>query len=375
MKKKILVLGAGHVGSTIAIDLKNNGHEVSVMDINPEPLSKLPGNDISTLTGDFTSPLLIKYIEEMDLVVGAAPGRFGFQLMKRVIEAGINMVDISFCSEDYLELDGLAREKNVTLIPDIGVAPGICNIILGFHNAHMQVDSYKCVVGGLPIKREWPLEYKASWSPADVIEEYTRPARFKEHGKIITKPALSDNELITIDPVGTLEEWNSDGLRSLLKTLPDVPNMIEKTLRYPGTVEYLKVLRELGYFSDQEINVNGKMIKPLDLSAALLLKSWQPDEKDREFTIMRVTLEGLENNRKVKYIYDLYDEYDKKTDTLSMARTTGYTCSAAANLLITGMYSRKGVCPPEYLGNNDEYFRYVMNYLEERDVNFKITKE
>jgi len=375
MKKKILVLGAGHVGSTIAIDLKNNGHEVSVMDINPEPLSKLPGNDISTLTGDFTSPLLIKYIEEMDLVVGAAPGRFGFQLMKRVIEAGINMVDISFCSEDYLELDGRAREKNVTLIPDIGVAPGICNIILGFHNAHMQVDSYKCVVGGLPIKREWPLEYKASWSPADVIEEYTRPARFKEHGKIITKPALSDNELITIDPVGTLEEWNSDGLRSLLKTLPDVPNMIEKTLRYPGTVEYLKVLRELGYFSDQEINVNGKMIKPLDLSAALLLKSWQPDEKDREFTIMRVTLEGLENNRKVKYIYDLYDEYDKKTDTLSMARTTGYTCSAAANLLITGMYSRKGVCPPEYLGNNDEYFRYVMNYLEERDVNFKITKE
>ncbi len=371
--KKILVLGAGHVGSLIAYDLKLNGHDVAAMDVDKEALNKLCEKGINPYPHDFTDrSVLIKRIKDMDLIVGATPGNLGFEVMKNVIREGKNMVDISFCPEDYMELDSLAKKNNCTLIPDIGVAPGMCNVILGHHNAGMKVNSYKCLVGGLPLKREWPLEYKASWSPADVIEEYTRPARLKENGRIISKPALSDVELVNIDPVGSLEEFNSDGLRSLLFSMTEIPNMVEKTLRYPGTVEYLKVLKHLGYFSNEELMIGDKKIKPAELSIKLLQENWKRKKGEKEFTIMRVIIRGTEQDKEVEYIYDLYDEYDKETDTLSMARTTGYTCVAAVELLLSGKYNQKGVSPPEYLGEKEDNFRFIRDFLEKRGVVYKL---
>ncbi len=371
-EKKILVLGAGHVGSAIASDLKKNGHRVSSMDIDPEPLQILEGKGIETFQEDFTQKsTLFKHLKDTDLVIGAAPGRFGFRIMKNVIEAGKNMVDISFCPEDYMELDDLAVKNNVTLITDAGVAPGMCNMILGYHNARMEVRSYKCIVGGLPAKRIWPLEYKASWSPVDVIEEYTRPARFRSNGELITKPALSDAELVNLDPAGTLEEWNSDGLRSLLTTMPHIPNMVEKTLRYPGTLNYLKALRELGYFSDQEINIGNSKVRPVDLSAELLSRNWKREKGEKEFTIMQVIIEGKEDGKELKYRYDLYDEFDESTGTLSMARTTGFTATAAAEMVLRGMYDHKGVSPPEITTENEKNFLFILNYLSARKVNYR----
>lgn len=376
MNNNILVLGAGHIGSAIAIDLKKNSHQVTSLDSNSDALEKLSGYGIQSLSADFTdSKALQSILKEYDLIVGAAPGRFGYQLMKDVISAGKNMVDISFCPEDYMELDELAKKNNVSLITDIGVAPGMSNVILGYHNAHMKVKTYKCLVGGLPVKREWPLEYKAAWSPIDVIEEYTRPARFRENGVMVTRPALSDAELVNLDPVGTLEEWNSDGLRSLLQTMPNIPNMIEKTLRYPGTIDYLKALRQLGYFSEEEINVKGQKVRPVDLSAELLFRNWKREAGENEFTIMQIIIEGEEKGKSRRYTYDLYDEYDPETDTLSMSRTTGYTCTAAAELLLSGNYTRKGVNPPEYLGEKEENFRFMMDYLEERKVVYRKEEE
>ena len=122
------------------------------------------------------------------------------------------------------------------------------NIIFGHHDLQMEIIDYECLVGGLPEKREWPYEYQAVFSPIDVIEEYIRPARYVQNSQLIIKEALSDTELIEFDEIGTLESWNSDGLRSLIKTMPHVPNMMKKTLRYPGCVEYLKVLRASGIF-------------------------------------------------------------------------------------------------------------------------------
>lgn len=373
MSKNIFVLGAGLVGNAMAIDLKKSGHNVTSVDLDSKKLSFLKkSHNINIINEDFSDPeKLKKIIIDADLVVGAAPGEFGFRIMKAVIEAGKNMVDISFCPEDFMKLNDLAKEKGVTIVADIGVAPGMCNVILGHHNAQMEVNSYKCIVGGLPVKREWPLEYKASWSPIDVIEEYTRPARFKEHGQIVTKPALSDAELVDLDPVGTLEEWNSDGLRSLLDTMPHIPNMVEKTLRYPGSIDYLKVLRELGYFSTEEIEVAGKMIRPVDLSAKLLFPKWKLDKAEKEFTIMQVVIKGKENGENIEYRYDLYDEYEPNSDTFSMARTTGYTCTSVAELVLSRQYNNSGVNPPEYLGREEDNYKFILNYLSERDIIYR----
>lgn len=370
MEKKIAVFGAGLVGNAIAIDLSKNFRVTSV-DINPESLEILKTrNNIDTLKADLSKKEVIhEIVKDFDLIIGAVPGFMGYSMVKAVIEAGKNIVDISFFPENALDLDKIAKEHGVVAVTDCGVAPGMGNIILGYHNERMVVDKYICYVGGLPVIREWPYEYKSVFSPIDVIEEYTRLARYVENSHTITKEALSDPELIHFKEVGTLEAFNTDGLRSLIDTMK-IPNMIEKTLRYPGCIEYLRVLRESGFFSYDKIDVKGIKIRPIDVTAKLLFPKWKLKPGEADFTIMRILIKGQENQVEKTYIYDLYDEYNKETDTISMARTTGYTCSAVANLVLDGKFNRVGISPPEYVGVEEENYRYILKYLKDRQVNY-----
>jgi lysine 6-dehydrogenase len=371
--KKIVVLGAGLVGKAMAIDLSKK-FDVTSVDINDEALSQVASHGIKTLKLDFSDlQNLAAAIRQFDLVVGAVPGFMGLRTAKTVIEEGKNMVDISFFPEDPFQLDELAKKKNVTIVTDCGVAPGMGNIILGYHNQRMKIYSYECLVGGLPVVREWPFEYKAVFSPIDVIEEYTRPARYVQNSGLVIKEALSDPELVKFEGVGTLESWNSDGLRSLIKTMPNIPNMIEKTLRYPGCIEYLRMLRETGLFSYDEIDVKGVKIRPIDLTAKLLFPKWKLKPDEEEFTVMRIRIRGEENDEATSYEYNLLDRTDKATQTLSMARTTGFTCTAAVNLVADEKFTRKGICPPEYLGIEESNFRFIIDYLKERGVNYTVT--
>ena len=364
---KIIVLGAGLVGGVMARDLSKD-HEVISVDISQNNLDKLEG--IKTVCSDVSmTPELYKIIDDCDLVVGAVPGFMGYKMMRDVINIGKNIVDISFYPEDPFGLDQLAQEKGVVAVMDCGVAPGMGNIIFGHHDLSMKINDYECLVGGLPEKREWPYEYQAVFSPIDVIEEYVRPARFVKNSKMITKEALSDTEIIDFEEIGSLESWNSDGLRTLIETMQHVPNMIEKTLRYPGCVEYLKVLRESGFFSYDKIEVDGKMIRPIDVTSKLLFPKWEMKEGDKDFTIMRIIINGIEDNKQVIYQYDLLDRF--QDGTISMARTTGFTCTAVANLVINGEYKRIGISPPEYLG---EHFNFVRDYLSDRGVHYKVKK-
>jgi len=298
----------------------------------------------------------------------------GFKTLQTVIRARKNVVDISFFAEDPFKLDVLAKKMNVTAIIDCGVCPGLSNIILGYHNTQMQIDSYECMVGGPPSKKEWPYKYKAFFSPSDVIEEYTRPARIVENGKIIIKEAMSDPELIEFDEVGTLEAFNTDGLRSLLTTMK-IPNMIEKTLRYPGHIELMKIFRETGFFSHDEIEFSGKKIKPIELTSKLLFPFWQPDEDEEEFTLMTIKIAGKKTDQKKVIEYVLLDRSDKKTKTSSMARTTGYTCTAAARLILEGKFNRKGICPPEFIGEEDGCFDKIISLLNERNIKVALINE
>ena len=363
----IIVLGAGLVGGVMAIDLAKK-HNVTSVDISQKNLDKL--NNIKTICADISNTTTLQNLFfDYDLVIVAVPGFMGYKMMRDVIEAGKNIVDISFYPEDPFLLDELAKEKGVVAVMDCGVAPGMGNIIFGHHDADMEISHYECLVGGLPEKREWPYEYQAVFSPIDVIEEYIRPARYVQNSNLIVKEALSDTELIEFDEIGTLESWNSDGLRSLIKTMPHVPNMIEKTLRYPGCVEYLKVLRASNFFSYKEIELNGAMIRPIDVTAKLLFPKWEMNPGDKDFTVMRIIIKGKEKGENVKYQYNLLDRY--LDDTISMARTTGFTCTAVANLILEGAYNKVGISPPEYLG---KHFDFVKKYLELRNVIYKVKK-
>ena len=375
MRKKVVVLGAGMVGSVIAADLAP-AFEVTSADINEEALNVLHEKGINTQKADLSRSEEVRaLVRDFDLVVGAVPGYMGYETVRNVILEGKDMVDISFFPEDPFTLDALAREHGSCTIVDCGVAPGMGNIILGYLDAKMDVETYQCMVGGLPVERTWPFEYKAVFSPIDVIEEYVRPARYIVNGKLVVKEALSDPETIEVKGIGTLEAWNSDGLRSLIKTMGHIPDMIEKTLRYPGTIEYLRVLRAIGYFSTEPVEINGQKIRPVDLSAKLLFPLWKLKPGEEEFTVMQVDVSGKENGKRVTWTYFLYDKFDATTGFTSMARTTGFTCTAAVHLLLNKGYREVGICPPEYLGKKTENFEFIIDYLQQRNVLYKISRE
>ena len=368
--KKVAVLGAGMIGKAIALDLSKN-FDVTSIDINDAALKNVESKSqkLKTINFDLSDhESYYNLLKPFDLIVTAVPGFMGYKTLKEVINSGKNVVDISFFPENALELDSLAKEKNVTAIVDCGVAPGMSNLILGYYNQRMQIDNFEFMVGGLPKLRTKPFEYKAPFSPIDVIEEYTRPARFIENGKLLTKPALSDAELIDFENVGTLESFNTDGLRSILFTMSHIPNMKEKTLRYPGHIDLMKAFIDGGFFDETKIDVNGNDISPLEFSSKVLFKKWKLEEDDDEFTIMQIKIKGIENGEKKMIVYDLYDENDKETKTSAMARTTGYTCTAAVNLLANNLFNERGIFPPELIGKHESCFNFILNYLEERNI-------
>ncbi len=371
---KIVVLGAGLVGGAIAKDLAiDTNVEVTAVDIDQANLNKLKGvSGIKIKNADLSdSSTVAKLVEDHDLVIGGLPGHMGFNTLKTVIQSGKNIVDISFLPEDPFKLDKLAQEKKVTAVVDCGVAPGCSNLILGYMTGILdKTESFECYVGGLPRVRNWPYEYKAPFSPADVIEEYTRPARLVENGKVVTKPALSEVEFLDFPGVETLEAFNTDGLRTLIHTM-QVPCMKEKTMRFPGHAERMRMLRETGFFGKEPISLGGVSVKPLDLTSRLLFSMWKLNEGEEDFTVMRIVVEGKKDGKRKRFVFDLLDNYDKKTKTTSMARTTGYTCSTVARLLADKKFDQFGICPLELIGRDHECYRYVIEGLKKKRINFK----
>jgi len=371
---KITVLGAGLVGSAIVRDLAHEA-EVTVIDLDQQALNGLaeqaPIKGIQANLREIDD--LTPYVSDCDLVICAVPGFMGFETLEKIIHTGKDVVDISFFSEDPFLLDDLAREKGVTAVVDCGVAPGLCNIIAGHVETLLdQTDLYLCYVGGLPQVRQWPYEYKAVFSPIDVLEEYTRPARYVEYGQSVVRPALSDVELLEFPGAGTLEAFNTDGLRSLARTLK-APFMKEKTLRYPGHAELMRVFRESGFFDTTPLEVDGQSISPIALTAQLLFKEWklQPGELDQ--TVFQVIMEGRKGDQAYRYTYDLLDRFDAETDTTSMARTTGYTCTIVARQVAHGLFTQKGICPPEFVGRTVGCYENLLIEYKKRNIQLRET--
>ena len=372
--EKILVLGAGMVGRAMAIDLSTN-YAVTVADISEEALLRLksykPAINIVILNVQDTFSLK-KHLISYDIILSAVPGFLGFNTLKAILEAGKNVVDISFFPEDALELHDLAVQNKVTAIVDCGVAPGLDNLILGYYNTFWDITEFECLVGGLPKIKKWPFYYKAPFSPIDVIEEYTRPARLVENGHVVVREALSDCEYVDFEKVGTLESFNTDGLRSLIQTMQHIPNMKEKTLRYPGHVELIKALKAAGFFNRELIP--SMHTSPIDFTSKVLFESWKLGENEPELTLMRVRIAGSEHKPSTnqEVIFELYDEFCSSTQTSSMARTTGYTATAAVNLLLAGKFSAYGVFPPELVGKHPECHHFIINYLKERNIRLEV---
>ena len=354
----ICQIGCGMIGKVMALDISKR-HDLHLSDLDESALQEVKNLDPTIKTKCFdvnNIDMLKSFLKPADIVLLAVPGHMGYKLLKKIIGLKKSIVDISFSPENILSLDKKAKDNNVTVIFDAGLAPGIPNFFLGAIDAKENVKSFKYFVGGLPKHPKPPYNYKAPFSPIDVVEEYTRPARIMKNGKVITMPALTDIEEKFYQNIGMLEGFNTDGLRSILFTMKHIPNMVEKTLRYSGHAELISNELE-----------SRKIIPDDKNNLQRLFKIWKLLPNELEFTILDVI---IETEKKI-HNYFLFDETNLKENTSSMARTTGYTASATIDILDQNIFIEKGVFPPELVGSKSKVVDYLLNHLKTRGIILK----
>ena len=365
------------IGSAIAEDLTASGHDVHLADAKPENLARAAARfRVTTHHADLGNPSTVKgLVSGADLAIGALPSVIGLQTVKACIESGCNAVDISFMPEDARALDGLAKERGVVAITDSGVAPGLSNMMAVHAAAQLDpCERLVIAVGGLPAARTWPFNYKAGFAPWDVLEEYTRPARVVESGQIAIKEPMTGLELMDVPGVGTLESFITDGLRSLTDTLK-VPFMEERTLRWPGHAELMKIFRDTGFFSLDPITVAGQTLRPRDLTAALLFPKWTFEDGEADITVMQVRAWGLRGGVRRSFTFDFLDRFDPVSGLRSMSRSTGFTATAVAHLILDGTISDTGVHAPEALATRPGILNRVLGHLRARGIHYAISEE
>ena len=311
---------------------------------------------------------LSEAMKRFDLISGALPSSLGFKSVSAAIEARVSIVDMSFMPENPLVLHSSAEAARVTVVPDCGVAPGLSNILVGRAFAQLDaVEEVHIVVGGLPRSPQPPLGYAVTWSVRDLVEEYVRPARIVKNGLQTSIDPLSELSHVDVPGLGRLEAFYTDGLRTLLHTVTGVKEMDERTLRHPGHVERVKVLRDCGFFSDERVVIDGCRVSPRDFSASILSRSLV--QKDaRDVTVLQVKVSGEKRKQRTTIQWRLLDHYDEVKGVSSMARTTAYTNVAVCTLLLQGLLKDRGVIPPEDLGMNNAHFLTIMTELEKRGV-------
>ncbi len=344
---RVVVLGAGRVGSLIARELSKL-FEVTVVDLDKRKLEAL-GREVATLSMDVSSEdKLVEVVRGYELVVDALPGSLGLRVLRACVRGRKDLVDVSFMPEEVLTMKEDVFSAGITAVVDAGFAPGLSNMMVGRALADFgYLDSVEINVGGLPKTPKPPLYHMVLFSVRDLIDEYLRPARMIREGRLVYLDPLSVVEKVSITGF-ELERFPTDGLRTMLSTV-GARNMVEYTLRWPGHLERMRVLKELGFFSKDNLERTIQTIAP------------HMTYEGEDMSLMEVVIRY--GNKEVRYL--LYDEA-VGGDT-SMARVTGYTATYIAHLLARGKVER-GLIPPEHLGTRQDTFNYVVENLRSRGV-------
>ena len=352
---RVVVLGGGVVGEAVAWDLSRVAPvaDVTVVDVDGDRLAALGRRlAVATQQADVRDlDVVARLVAGADVTVGTLPSTLALGVIERMARLGRRHVDVSFLAEDPRTSDALARSSGATIVYDCGVAPGLSHLLVGEGVRQLaRTSQVRIDVGGLPVEPRPPFLYKAPFAPADVIEEYTRPARLVRGGQVITLPALSEPEAVDVPGVGQLEAFNTDGLRSLVDTI-EADAMVERTLRYPGHLAAMRVLSDAGFFATTPVMLRGQPVVPRELASAVIFPQWQYAPGERDLTVLRVDVAGVAADGTARaFAWTLVDRPDAGSPLSSMARTTGCPAAIAARWLHEGRFATPGVHPPEQLG-------------------------
>jgi lysine 6-dehydrogenase len=365
---EILVLGAGLMGKEVVRDMLNNDaiSKVVLADLDIDKANKIVSSfgNIRCRAAYVDASNVEKLTElfhGFDVVVNALLYIFNVNVAKAAIRAKVSLCDlgghIGAATDKILSMNEKAKMAGITIIPDLGVAPGMINILTGYGAEKLdEVESVYLRVGGIPVKPEPPLEYNQVFSMEGVFDHYSDPSLIIRNGHMSSIASLSECEPIFFERFGQLEAFHTAGGTSTLShSFPHVKNLDYKTIRYKGHAEKMKLLVDLNLTNNNcYVEVDGKKIKPRDV----VLKAIQPivdlGEKD-DVVLLRVIVEGYKNSEKKRYEYEMITYNDKQLQVTAMARATAYTISTVAQLIGTKIINEKGAIPPEKIVPGAQY--------------------
>jgi len=374
---RVSLLGCGLIGYAIAYAFAENNLsniEFNLYDSSTKNLRRcmsLPLNIAQAERVDLSAEDILKRVlKNSDLIIEALPGNLGFKVMRLASELCVNTVSVSYTPENPLVLHGKFKKCKSVLIPDAGFAPGISNILVGHASTLLDsLEDVRIYVGGLPEKPIGLLKYVITWSVDDLIDEYLRKARIIRDYNIVYLDPLESIEIVKIPRFGDFEAFYTDGLRTMLYSMAGkIRNAFEKTLRYPGHIEGMKLLRELGFMDEEPLNVEGHKVIPRKFFSEILKrKLLLPNVRD--IAILFLSISGSKYTSKIKLQYLVWSKYDVSRGLSAMSKITGFTTYSIARVVMN--YSNRldyGVIPPEYLGMDDAIYKFIINELLKKGV-------
>lgn len=379
---KIGVLGAGLMGKEAAKDLAHS-EGVSAVGLADIEMNKLEaaiqeiGSDkVTAYQVDATNEKeLSAFMSRHDVVINALFYTFNEAVAKMAIQTGVHSLDlgghIGHITDRILELAEDARASEVTIIPDLGVAPGMINILTGYGISKLtQAEEVRIYVGGIPLIPEPPLGYNHVFSLEGLLDHYTDPALIIRDGKMVEVPALSEIETVYFERFGPLEAFHtSGGTSTLARSFPFLKTLEYKTVRYPGHAEKFKLLVDLNLTrNDYEVEVNGQKIKPRDVLLEVLKPILHLGNKE-DAVVLKVIVTGLQAEKRKTYQYEMITVKDSIQNVTAMARATAFTISAVAQMIGRGDITKRGVFPPEQIVPGDLYIQE----MAKRGVHIKET--
>lgn len=374
---KILVLGCGLMGPTVARDCAESGVVTKVVgcDIDPERLKRcsefVDNPKFEAVRLDITDhDALVEQMQGFDVAVNATAARFSMGIVEAAIEAGTNVVDLAGAEYPFEgELYNRVDEAGITVIPGCGVDPGLIDILCG-HGMDMMDEVYEVhfACGGLPRDPEPPFDYKI------VFGGKAMPIR---PGKV---PMILEGKLVEVDRYDALEPVCFEGLKemeafydgypsSLLKLCLErgVKTFTGKTVRYAGFVKKLMFLLDCSVIGKEPLTFQGREVVPLEFFNALIYPKVKFEEGDRDITVLKVQVKGRKGDAGLCVSYDMVDYYDDEKGITSMAKTTGYTAAIIARMLARGALPEKGIRWPVRIIKG-KLFDELLSSLRDRDV-------
>ncbi|CAN5198455.1 saccharopine dehydrogenase C-terminal domain-containing protein [soil metagenome] len=357
---KFLVLGAGKMGYAVAYDLIRGAkvEKVVVADSSTDNLKelvkRLPDDKIIPVELDVTNEEeLAQLMAEIDVAVSCITYKHNYELAKIALATKTHFIDLGgneeIVAKEFM-LDELAKEQGITIIPDLGLAPGLVSLLaVSAAESFDEIYDIRLRVGGLPANPDdCFMDYCQVFSIDGLINEYNEDCTVLRDGKIFTVPSLSDNESIDFPrPFGTMEAFNTSGGISTLPQsyLGRVQHLDYKTIRYPGHCDAIHMLKELGMMSKEPVETASGPVVPRDLLFKLLSDKLPKDEPD--VVLVRVMVSGLKEKKPVQIIWDCIDYADQAAGLTAMMRMTAFPASIVAQMIARGDITERGVLRQE----------------------------